>query len=207
MMVLDFDGTLIDVWKRYYKIFCEGLENRSLMFPLEEYKLLKRKFKRDEDIARFVGTSLLPGYFESKKAKLENMEYLALDKSLLTAVSSKIIGANQSDFVILSARRRPDILLWEVDRLGIPIPLNQVYAVNPDDKDSKTRWFIEHKDAIEYIIGDSKVELHAFPGLDVKRVFVDTGLFCFNDISTFKGLDIKYSKSVNDILRDIYITK
>lgn len=83
MIVLDFDGTIVDVWKRYHKIFCEGLVNRTLEPTLEDYRKLKRKLKRDGDIAKVIGSDLVPGYFEIKKIKLESKEYLELDSALL----------------------------------------------------------------------------------------------------------------------------
>ena len=160
MIVLDFDGTLVDVWRRYHIVFCDGLEDSSSAPTLDEFKALKRQLVRDGTIAQSISIRLASDYFRTKKRKLESEDYLALDTSLLTEESSSIILNNQLDFVILSARRSRELLLWEIDRLGIPILPRQVFVVDSDYKDSKARWLIGHKELVGYIVGDSKAELH-----------------------------------------------
>ena len=123
MIVLDFDGTIADVWKRYHKIFCEGIVNQTFKPSLEDYKKLKRKLKRDGDIAKVIGSDLVPGYFEIKKIKLESKEYLALDSALLDEKSIYIIATHQTSFIILSARRMPDLLQWGLIDLESPFPI------------------------------------------------------------------------------------
>lgn len=199
MIVLDFDGTIVDVWKRYHKIFCEGLVNRTLEPTLEDYRKLKRKLKRDGDIAKVIGSDLVPGYFEIKKIKLESKEYLELDSILLDNSSINIVATHQTSFIVLSSRRMPDLLLWEIDKLGIPIPHCQLHVVSPDEKNSKTEWLRVHDSHVDCIIGDSASELQALPDLDVRRIFVDTGLFCYKDVLSV-GMKIVYQKDINRAL-------
>lgn len=199
MIVLDFDGTIVDVWKRYHKIFCEGLVNRTLEPTLEDYRKLKRKLKRDGDIAKVIGSNLVPGYFEIKKIKLESKEYLALDSALLDEKSINIIATHQTSFIILSARRMPDLLQWEIDRLGIPIPHCQLHVVSPDEKESKAEWLRVHGTYVDCVIGDSASELHALPNLNVRRIFVDTGLFCYEDVLN-AGVKIAYKSEINSAI-------
>ena len=206
MIVLDFDGTLVDVWRRYHIVFCDGLEDSSSAPTLDEFKALKRQLVRDGTIAQSISIRLASDYFRTKKRKLESEDYLALDTSLLTEESSSIIRNNQLDFVILSARRSRELLLWEIDRLGIPILPRQVFVVDSDYKDSKARWLIGHKELVGYIVGDSKAELHGAPEVVARRIFVDTGLFSFVDIETDNGLDIQYCSSINDFLKSIVVS-
>lgn len=161
---------------------------------------------RDGTIAQSIGTRLASDYFRTKNRKLESENYLALDTSLLTEESSSIIRNNQPDFVILSARRSRELLLWEIDRLGIPILPRQVFVVGPDYKDSKARWLIGHRELVGYIVGDSKAELHGAPEVVARRIFVDTELFSFVDIETDNGLDIQYCSSINDFLKSIVVS-
>ena len=199
MIVLDFDGTIVDVWKRYHKIFCEGLVNQTFKPSLGDYKKLKRELKRDGDIAKTIGTALVSDYFEVKKNKLESKEYLALDSALLDEKSINIIATHQTSFIILSSRRMPDLLLWEIDKLGIPIPHCQLHVVSPDEKNSKTEWLRVHDSHVDCLIGDSASELQAIPDLDARRIFVDTGLFCYKDVLSV-GMKIVYQKDINRAL-------
>ena len=70
MIVLDFDGTLVDVWRRYHIVFSDGLEDPSSAPTLDEFKALRRQLVRDGSIAQSIGTRLASDYFRTKKRKL-----------------------------------------------------------------------------------------------------------------------------------------
>ncbi|WP_302429818.1 hypothetical protein [Fusobacterium varium] len=45
--IIDFDGTIVDVWERYYRIFIEYFKVDILK---EDYKKLKKIFPYDIDL-------------------------------------------------------------------------------------------------------------------------------------------------------------
>lgn len=204
MIVLDFDGTLVDVWERYYRVFSEGVVNQFALPGIKKYKEMKKRLRRDEDIASALGTKLVQAYFKDKVSKLESMEYLALDSCLLDDKSVGLIEQNRSLFVILTARKKPDLLHWEINKLGIPIPSSQVYVVNPDEKDAKNKWFQGNCGSVEMIVGDSASELLSIPDMPVLRIFVETGLFDYNFIvSRSNMVRVERRDSINSIFRTL----
>ena len=56
MIYVDFDGTIVDVWKRYYQIFVTLTNSACLGF--HEYVRAKRKMKNDGQIEKHFSLQL-----------------------------------------------------------------------------------------------------------------------------------------------------
>ena len=75
MRFIDLDGTLLDLWPRYHKVFCTLLDVRNI--SLEQYRKRKQKYGKDEIVARSFGCELPENFFLRKAQLLESKEYLA----------------------------------------------------------------------------------------------------------------------------------
>lgn len=169
MVFLDFDGTLVDIWPRFYAAFCELSD--AVRLTLEEYRSVKRRLVRDEAIADYLHVHLRENYFQRKKVLLESKRLLKLDRLLLDSDRLNAIIRKKGNILLLTKRRFPQNLAWELDALGLQMPA-QVLRER-----SKAEWIQAHYPTEEsVIIGDSVADLEAGNLPSVKAVMVSYGL-------------------------------
>lgn len=173
MTLIDFDGTIVDLWPRYHRVFCT-LTNAQV--DLHTYKKAKQVYKRDESLARYLGVELPEDYFPRKAVLLEETEYLALDR-LLVCGNQLLRFMEQKNAWILTARRRPDHFLWELDYLGLSALRDRAICVNG----SKTAWVEQHVPGEGIMIGDDVKDLQVVVASNLQAIMVLTGLCTAED--------------------------
>lgn len=168
MILLDFDGTLVDLWTRYHRVFCDlsGID-----ISLQEYREAKRKIKNDADMAYFFHKRLPKDYFEKKAIYIEDLELLKLDKLLLP--QKKILKLfEDSQTILLTKRRNSQHLLHELNYLGLEKIKNQIVVCN-----SKLEWAEENcRPDQALIIGDSIQDLDVGVLANILPIMVMSGL-------------------------------
>ena len=149
MIIFDWDGTLIDLWPRYYAVFRDITGQSNISF--QEYKCVKQKLLKDSLVAEHFMIKLPENYFELKKIMLEEKEYLLLDKLFFNQEELKILlnwkdvgkqnggydeensrNGHREDCIILSKRRNIPNFYWQINNLGLQCT---AYAV-----EDKTDW-------------------------------------------------------------------
>ena len=182
MIFFDFDGTLIDLWPRYYSVFISLTGKHDLSFSY--YKWAKQKFQKDIDIASVLGTKLPENYFELKKELLEDKKYLDMDKPFFNVNIINSFFA-RSNACILTKRRNISNFKWQLNLLNIKC--NYFVVENIE----KRNW-IEQNYPNEQcvIIGDSTEDLKAAELDNVEAYLVGYGL---NTKSQFDECRLKYT--------------
>ena len=74
MIFFDFDGTVVDIWNRYYRVFLTA--SKLSGFTQASYMEAKRSLVLDERVAHFFGGELPSDYFSTKRAILEDRAFL-----------------------------------------------------------------------------------------------------------------------------------
>lgn len=92
MVYFDFDGTLADVWLRFYRIFTDASGIDGIAF--EDYVRTKKQHPRDGDVAACFGAALPEDYWSKKRSMLEDPAYLALTGCWCRRKSSVISSGN-----------------------------------------------------------------------------------------------------------------
>lgn len=192
MIYIDFDGTLVDVWPRFYSVFCDINEKYNIQF--DEYKKIKLKYGKDELVAKEFGFALCDNYFYEKKNRLENLEYLAKDIPFLPIeyINSKF----SENTMILTKRRNPENFKKQIKDIGLKLPY-RVIAENI----SKLDWiqkYEEHTSGI--IIGDSVVDLEVGKTNYIFPYMVKSGLGTYYE---FEKMGVKY-KLFDNLLEVIH---
>lgn len=193
MNIFDLDGTLLDVWKRYFLVFNSWWKIREL--DINTFISLKREVEDDLFIIKkFYDKITEKEYNLYKKYKRENLEkpeYLRLDEDIVNWNDLKNL-----DFIILTVRNNKYALYNELERRGLDFILEKIIVLKPKDYLVKYNWVVEHlnyKDDI-YVVGDSETDLFIGKLQKVKVVLVKTGLR--DPINLVK----KYSKElVNEV--------
>ena len=193
MLIFDLDGTLLDVWKRYFLVFNSWWKIREL--DINTFINLKREVEDDLFIIKeFYDKITEKEYDLYKKYKRENLEkpeYLRLDEDIVNWNDLKNL-----DFIILTVRNNKYALYNELERRGLDFILEKIIVLKPKDYLVKYNWVMEHlnyEDDI-YVVGDSETDLFIGKLQKVKVVLVNTGLR--DPINLVK----KYSKKlVNEV--------
>lgn len=191
MMLIDFDGTIVDLWPRYHAVFCT-LTNAHI--DLQTYKKAKQVYKRDEDVARYLGLELPADYFPRKAVLLEELEYLALDQ-LLVPRDKLLRFMEQRDARILTARRKPEHFLWELDHLGLSELCAEAICVNGP----KANWVERNVLGKGIIIGDDVRDLRVITVSKLEAIMVQTGL-CTDEDFRRSGLPHVLVRSLEEFI-------
>ncbi len=174
----DFDGTIINLWERFYRVFIDinGFKNISF----EDYKNAKLKYMKDGMVASSFGLLLCSDYFEKKKILLESSDYLFFDK-LLVDKNRLLNFFSNNDCYIITKRREKENFYAELNNLGIGELNKKTIVINPDLKISKADYLEKNGNKPFIIIGDS-VEEYNVRLVDKAFVcLVNTGLNSFSD--------------------------
>jgi phosphoglycolate phosphatase-like HAD superfamily hydrolase len=123
IIVFDFDGTLIDVRCRYYKIFYLFLELNSLpKISFEEYIQFRENGQKDDSILEGLTNSScqIENFKKFKSEHIESIDYLKFDKIRLGAL--ELLNAlSESNFTLelLTLRRKIGNLTWQLANLSM----------------------------------------------------------------------------------------
>ena len=194
LKIFDFDGTLVDLWPRFYAVFC-NLSRADV--SLDEYREAKRRLKRDEDVAEGLGVTLPSDYFERKAELLEDKEYLKLDKLLFTP--DELVRLLFGNSLILTKRRNEENFKWELDRLGISCDYK---VLTSRDEDTKLRWEEENIKTPAMVIGDSVDDIRLEQIDGVKAVAVGYGLSNRADFEG-TGLCFEYAEYPDEVIEAV----
>ncbi len=176
LTIFDFDGTIVDVWTRYCKVFCDfwGLKK----IGLEEYRRLKYMYPKDDELvaALHLNSLKLVDYKYYKKKMLEQIYYLKFD-SLLVSIDELQTYFRENDSLVITVRRNKQAYFSQIQWLGLDFIAPKTIILNPGSKDVKVNWVKQHLRGIDIsVIGDSETDL-AFTELNNCKVyFVETGL-------------------------------
>lgn len=174
MLYFDFDGTLVDVWERFYHIFKVASGISEISF--EDYVQAKKQIVRDADVALHFGANLPEDYWVKKRSMLEDPAYLAFDRLLLPAEQISSFFENY-ECRILTNRRNPEAFKAQLMALGLEPLLKKCIILNPDDKKTKAQYLWEnHPNELVYLVGDAEAEAQAAETDSVRVFLVRTGL-------------------------------
>lgn len=168
MIFFDFDGTIVDLWPRYFAVFSELLNLESI--DIAEYKEQKQLLIRDDKVAKHFGKQLPFNYFNRKAHLLEKHEYLILDKLFF---SKQLINEFFSKYhaMILTKRRDNNSFEKELKLLNINVPKKVI------SDGTKAKWIEEnYKEEKCIIIGDSIADLEAGKLINTDAYMVNYGL-------------------------------
>lgn len=187
MRIFDFDGTLVDLWPRYHAVFCE-LVGKNISFDL--YKSIKKKYKRDEEVARVLNISLPEKYFSKKETLLEDIDFLKLDKLYFKGEEWKnIMGKNH---IILTKRRSRENFEWELDYLGVESRFELITSGKKED------WVRDNVSVPAVVVGDSVEELKIGNLSGITVYMVEYGLGTKNEFDKM-GVKFNYYRTAAEL--------
>ena len=171
---VDLEGTLVDVWERYYHIFTDFF-NSSISFT--EYKAAKLKYQNDlKMLKEYLYEDKIESYLKFKKEKLESPEYLKYDTLLNTSFDLR-------NTMILTCRRSKENLYEQIHNLNMQVSMDNIIVLQPNDVFTKKRYLSEKcGDEGFILIGDSELEYVCAELPNTEIYLVTTGL---RDVRSF----------------------
>lgn len=202
MLILDFDGTIVDVYERYFNIFNDFWKIDDL--SLKDYIDTKKKLEYDNIILKHLSRDFSESeyllYKKFKKKYLEDEQYLKYDNLIINENSMKLIKANYS--ILITIRRNKINLIKQLELLEIRDIFNEIIILEPNNDKTKYNYFkaqnISMKDCI--VIGDSNTDLEISRLSPLKTFFVDSGLKSRRILLDFENIEI--SKNINEIFKN-----
>lgn len=192
--IVDFDGTIVDLWPRYYQVFCDI--NKVDFVSFDKYVNYKRQYSKDSIVAEKLGITLSDDYFCKKRNKLEEMEYLKKDNLLIKR--EKLLNFFQNNnSCILTKRRNINNFYKELEYLKLNELINKSFVIE-DDKKTKIEWIKNNIFDEDFTIVGDGIEEYNVRSMDKSIVYmVNSGIL---DTNLLEDLKIKKIDSFNSFI-------
>lgn len=171
---VDIDGTVIDIWEKYYQVFRDSVICGDISF--EDYKKLKWIYRKDDIVASQSGCILSDGYYLQKKELLESELYLRFDYPLIHPTKLKRLFGKYN-MRVLTKRKYPDRLYNELKRLNLSFLLDDIVVLGWGNQ-VKKNWIADnYADSSVIMIGDGEEELAVSELSQSVVIMVNSGLY------------------------------
>ena len=205
---IDFDGTIVDVFPRYFGILNEYIREMTYeSIDFLEYKKLKRAGKKDHVIIMELAKGLeidIDDYVKFKRENLEEFSWLRKDVLIGNPESAnlKLKGMGYK-IVLLTQRNNKNNLIKQLDFLNIKESFDDVVIVEPKvGQNVKASYIGKQYSFDDIIIGDSSEEIDAARLLSINSYFVESGLFSADSLNIRKLVFDDYESVVDYIINN-----
>jgi UDP-glucose 4-epimerase len=184
-IVFDFDGTLLNVQKRYYNLYSDLFNGKHILSEKDYWSLKRKKVpeKSIYNLTKDLGNNV--HRYVSKRIRLiERYDYLNYD--LLFPWSKKLLHDLAKDYhlILLSLRRKPLNFKKQIKQLGINDYFDDAFSVNPEPfvnlADAKASVLYELKGRFVAMIGDTEADIRAAQLLNIPSFAVLSGIREYN---------------------------
>jgi phosphoglycolate phosphatase len=177
---LDFDGTLIDVSERYYRVHEAALGATKPQLTREDYWQLKRRHIPEADIIRQHYADVdVENYAQERNTLIECPRFLRYDTLLPQAVPAlEILNQAGHRLYLLTLRRSEHNLRAEVDSLGLG-PYFRLILTAPSDAqpwEVKAELLRPYAQRADWIVGDTEADIRAGQMLGLHTCAVASGI-------------------------------
>lgn len=166
-VVLDLDGTLIDVSQRHHAVYRDVLDELGEpAIPFERYWALKRA---DTPWAEILGNGLEKEFLARFRERIEQPSYLALDR-LFPFTRPALDALAAHELYLLTLRRSPEALQDQLDRLDLARHFKAVVS------GERKRELIATIPGREFVVGDTEADVAAAREVGAISVAVASGI-------------------------------
>jgi phosphoglycolate phosphatase-like HAD superfamily hydrolase len=181
-ILLDLDGTLLDVSRRYYHLHRDLARRQGgTPLPAAEYWSLKRDRTPEAEILARAGlTPSAAAAAAARERRLESRRYLALDRPW--PWTAAVLGelARHAPLVLVTLRSRRDRLDIQLAALGLAAAFARVVAGAGDGTPQAKAGLVRAAGIApgpgSVLAGDTEVDIASGRALGVTTVAVESGL-------------------------------
>ena len=195
---IDFDGTITDVWARYFAIYKDFFCLSDNFF--NEYKRLKYLYQNDRELIKqglMLDEAAIVSFADYKRKWLEDGKYLALDTLLIDrSLLRKLFQTTDSK--VLTVRNSESHFMMQLDSLGISYLKEFSVVLPPAGINTKLDWLRETAgNDTFFMIGDSEIDMQVGKIPGCTTLFVQTGLRDCNQIPAERRPDMIFKNLSN----------
>lgn len=206
VIIFDLDGTIIDVYERYYSVLCDYLHSigrDTALLTLKDYIRLKKELGKDHLIVnKVLNVNLdINEYVLFKSFFLEDAAYLKKDK-LIGDVPYRISVLKRRGFkvILLTQRKNRNALFNQLSDFGIETLFDSVIV--PDmGEEGKLNWIRDNLHETFCIIGDSRNDMICSKLNGAVAFFVDSGLHSYKNAGNIGKYCVDYEDAISYILK------
>lgn len=182
VLVLDFDGTLVDTLPRHYAVYCLISDTlKTTPLPYLTYCQFRREGLNNIEVLLHQGLKRS----DQKMAeslwleKIESLEMLRIDR-LFPRVKNWLHEISQTyKLVLVTLRNAPELLKKQLDWLGLSDYFQQILILNHQSNAALTKKKAVKEGVQGKIlawIGDTEVDMEAAKKLKVRPIGVTSGM-------------------------------
>ena len=177
---LDLDGTILDVSRRYYRIYSEVLKGLGgEPVGMEAYWEMKKERVPEDKIAGLKDEAFAR-YSSERTAKMESAEYLALD-TLLDGACDTIRGLSERhELFIVTMRKKRGLLICQLMDLGVYGSFTGVFnagdSADPLGAKASAMRSFNAVAGRDIMVGDTELDIRAGKASGLRSCAVLTGI-------------------------------
>jgi phosphoglycolate phosphatase-like HAD superfamily hydrolase len=173
-LLLDLDGTLLDVRARHYAVHAALLSDIGL--PSLPEPLYWRRRRTGVPAARLVPELHRAAFRRRWLEQIENRDQLSMDSLYSGARSALSILGQRHKLVLVTLRRDCKALAWQLHRLGILECFERVLATGGASGGKAGLWPDHLRTGDEIVVGDGETDLEFARALRAPCVSVTYGM-------------------------------
>lgn len=192
---IDFDGTLIFVYKKYFNIINDFIFTNYLKnIEYDSYIRLKKSGHKDHEIVKLLLGIDIPinNYHIEKLKNLEDPKYLDFDE-LIPMTMHGLEMLRQKGFYIelLTYRQNRSSLIHQLKKLSLYHMFDKITTLEHNPKMNQKSLYInlEKISNQDIVFGDSPVEIEAANENMILGIFVLTGLYSLDQVPSCVSYD------------------
>lgn len=173
----DFDGTLVEIMKRDYRVYCDSLPD-STSLDFARYVSLRRKKTNIDEILSLTHPNyrdIREKFLQKRDSLIENAAYLRYDTVLQGVKESLSQISSNHECYILSARKDEKALKDQCDEMDISQYFLSIIAVSSPEKKGGIISSIKGNE-VSIMVGDTENDILAARESGSISVSVDTGI-------------------------------
>jgi phosphoglycolate phosphatase-like HAD superfamily hydrolase len=180
---IDFDGTIVYIYKRYFHILNDYLKNiHNVTLNYDEYVKFKiNRYKDHEIVKKTLDINIsIENYHYFKLENIESPIYLQFDEVIPFTVEALLLLKEKGFFIeLLSYRLCIDSLVKQLFDLNLYSLFDRITVITPSKEvNEKSNYIKDNKISNhDIIIGDSPSEIEAANNNNINGKFVESGLF------------------------------
>ncbi len=178
-LFFDFDGTIIDVSEKYYKVYCHCLDKNTKPVSKDEYWKLKQERTPEKDILeKFHPEVDIDEYIKRRLLLIERPDYLAYDEMITNVHRALIRLSRGHELYLVTLRQCHKNLVEEFERFRLQPLFVKVFSCPP----SSTPWKDKAQlikavvDPSSWIIGDTEADIKGGQLLNITTCAVLSGI-------------------------------
>ena len=170
-LILDLDGTLLDVSSRFYNVFYDIV--KSFMLSKEEYWNYRRSGKEQRCLVKNLP---IEDFNQQWLVLIEQEKYLAMDTLYPETIQFLQYFSRKINLILLTARMSKENLMQELSRLHIKEYFHAIYVTEKRFNKTELLGSILTAGTVIAYITDTVKDVEAANSLDITTIGITHGL-------------------------------